>query len=427
MKHSTVFTALFLVLLSLSCTGNEEKLKVNILLVLIDTLNADHLGCYGYYRDTSPTIDSLAASGVIFRSCQAQASWTLPGMTSIYTGLSERSHHCGYYDGIIYGLDPEMPTISTILQQHGYSTAAFVRTEFMGNEFGMDKGYDSFWIAKDWYIKDTVTVDTLLNYFGNNEVSEPFLVTIHFYDPHSPYQPPSPYDTYFTSSGTIGGYDDWPIDTDLWNDPYLIAHLEALYDSEIRCADSQLSRLFQSMREMGLMDNTLVILVADHGEEFMEHGDTGHANNLYQQTIHIPLILSGPGIEPGSVILLNAGQFDVLPTVLAYLDIPVPNHVEGINLLGDIPVNRIIPSSGVVGDTSMAACLQETIKLMWFVEPDSFETYDIASDPGEMNVLPTDSLLLEEVLNYWASPSICTPTWNDSLKFVNKLQALGYL
>ncbi len=427
MKASTVFIALFLLLLSFSCTGNEENRKVNILLVLIDTLNADHLGCYGYYRDTSPTIDSLAASGVIFKSCQAQASWTLPGMTSIYTGLSERSHHCGYYDGTLYGLDPEMPTISTILQQQGYFTAAFVRTEFMGNEFGMDKGYDSFWISKEWSTKDVVTVDTLLSYFSNNEVSEPFLATIHFYDPHSPYQPPSPFDTIFTSSGTTGGLDDWPIDTNLWSDTALIEHLEALYDSEIRCTDSQLSRLFQSMREMGLMENTIVILIADHGEEFMEHGDTGHANNLYQQTIHIPLILSGPGIEPGSVISLNAGQFDVLPTVLAYLDIPIPNHIEGINLFGDIPEDRIIPSSGVVGDTSMAACLQETIKLMWFVEPDSLETYDIAADPGEMDLLPADSLLLEKVLSYWASPCICTPTCNDSLDFVNKLQALGYL
>ncbi len=427
MKPFTAFTALSLLLLSLSCTGKGESQKMNILLIIIDTLNADHLGCYGYYRDTSPTIDSLAASGVIFNSCQAQASWTLPGMTSIYTGLSERSHHCGYYDGLLYGLDPEMPTIPTILQQQGYSTAAFVRTEFMGNEFGMDKGYDSFWIAKDWFIKDTITVDTLLSYFGNNEVSEPFLATIHFYDPHSPYQPTSPYDTFFTSSGSIGGLDDWPIDTDLWNDPVLIEHLIALYDSEIRCTDNQISRLFQSMREMGLMNNTLVILVADHGEEFMEHGCTGHANNLYQQTIHIPLIFSGPGIESGSVISMNAGQFDVLPTVLAYLDIPIPNHVEGINLFGDIPEDRTIPSSGVVGDTSMAACLQETIKLMWFVEPDSVETYDIAIDPGEMNLIPTDSLLLEEVLSYWASPCICEPTQNDSLAFVNKLKALGYL
>lgn len=427
MKPSKVFTALFLMLLSLSCTGNGEKKKMNILLVLIDTLCADHLGCYGYYRDTSPTIDSLAASGVIFKSCQAQASWTLPGMTSIYTGLSERSHQCGYYNELLYGLDPEMPTISTILQQQGYSTAAFVRTEFMGSNFGLDKGYDSFWITEDGIVKDAVTVDTLLNYFSDNEVAEPFLATIHFYDPHSPYQPPSPYDTFFTSSGSIGGLDDWPIDTDLWSDPALIKHLEALYDSEIRCTDSQLSRLFQGMRKMGLMENTLVILVADHGEEFMEHGDTGHANNLYQQTIHIPLILSGPGIEPGSVVLLNAGQFDVLPTVLAYLDIPIPNHVEGINLFGDISEDRVIPSSGVVGDTAMAACLQETIKLMWFVEPDSVETYDIAVDPGEMNLLPIDSLLLEEVLTYWASPCICTPTQNDSLDIVNRLNALGYL
>ncbi len=428
MKVSIVFPALFLVLLLSSCAGDKENQQPNILLVLVDTIVADHLGCYGYYRETSPTIDSLAASGIIFMNCHAQSSWTLPGMTSIYTGLSEKSHGCGHYNNRVYGLDLEMPTIATILQNQGYSTAGFVQSEYLGNEFGMDKGYDSFWIlvSEGASAMDSVTIDTLLNYFSASEIEEPFLATIHLYDPHSPYAPPSPFDTLFEQSDSLQLY-DWPADTDLWENPVLIEHLKALYDSEIRWTDSQLSRLLHSMREMNLLDNTLVILVADHGEEFMEHGSTGHASNLYQETIHVPLIMSGPGIEPETIISQNVGQLDVLPTVLDYLNIPVPDHVEGISLLGTIPADRIIPSSGIVFGTASAVCLQESMKVMWFVQPDSSETFNLLVDPGERTLLPTDSLLLEEVLSYWAWPCVCTPTQNDSIHMIDKLREIGYI
>ncbi len=212
------------------------------------------------------------------------------------------------------------------------------------------------------------------------------------------------------------------------NDPVLIEHMTAMYDSEIRWTDSQLSRLFHGMREMDLTDNTLFILIADHGEEFMQHGDWGHAHNLYQQALHIPLILTGPGIEPGTVISQNVGQYDVLPTVLKYLDIPVPDHVEGVNILEEFSSDRVIPSSGVNADTASAACLQNSSKVIWFVEPDSSETFNLADDPGELNRLTTDSLLLEEVLEYWAWPCICTPTQNeDALIEMRRLIDLGYI
>ena len=428
MKTGMIFPALFFLLL-FSCSGEGEHQRLNVLLILVDTVTADHLGCYGYYRNTSPTIDSLAASGMIFMNCLAQSSWTLPGMVSIYTGLSERSHRCGHYNNILYSLDLEMPTVSTILQKQGYSTAGFVQSEFLGSDFGMEKGYDSFWIrvSEGEAAMDSVTVDTLLSYFSHNEITEPFLATIHFYDPHSPYKPPIPFDTLFESSG-IGGLDDRPADSVRWNDPAVVEHLEAMYDSEIRWTDNQLSRLFQNMREMGLLDNTLVIFIADHGEEFMEHGHTGHANNLYQETIHIPLIISGPGIEPGTVVLQNVGQFDVLPTILNYLNIPVPDHVEGINLFGAIPNDRIIPSSGVVFGADAATCLRESKKVMWFVESDSSETFDLLTDRSETNPLPIDSVLLGEVLGYWAWPCICTPICHfDSLAMSNKLRDLGYI
>ncbi len=425
MKTSNLCAVLVLFLLVLSCADTEDQ-EVNIVLIIIDTLNADHLGCFGYYRDTSPVIDSLAASGILFTNCQAQAPWTLPGMASIFTGLAERSHGCSHYNGLSHGLDPEMPTLTTILKEQGYSTAALVNVGYLGEPFGITKGNDYFWINEDGSDNADITVDTLLDYFSSNEIPEPFFATIHLFDPHLPYDPPSPFDTLFKHSGT-NGVTEWP-EIELCFDPVIIEHMTAMYDSEIRWTDSQLSRLFAGMREMGLADNTLFILIADHGEEFMQHGDWGHAHNLYQQALHIPLILTGPGIEPGTVTPQNVGQYDLLPTVLEYLGIPVPGHVEGINILGEIPLDRVIPSSGVMADTSSAACLQGSMKVLWFVEPDSSETFNLADDPGEMNMLTTDSLLLNEVLSYWAWPCICIPTTNEEAQIeMKRLEGLGYI
>ncbi len=406
---------------------SEEEQEMNVLLILIDTMSADHLGCYGYDRNTSPTIDSLAASGMLFANCQAQAPWTLPSMVTICTGLSERSHRCSHYDGFSHGLDPEMPTLASILQERGYHTAAFVNNGYLGEIFGLERGYHDFWISEvDGGADAGVTVDTLLSYLSGTSVSEPFLVTVHFFDPHLPYAPPSPYDTLFTSAGT-DGMTEWPV-LEQCTDSSVIQHMAALYDSEIRWTDSQLSRLLAGMREMDMTDNTLLVLVSDHGEEFMEHGDWGHAHNLYQQALHVPLILSGPGIEPGSVVPQNVGQFDVMPTILGLLHLPVPDHVDGIDLFGGIPEDRMIPSSGVLAETTSVSCLQESRKVIWFIEPDSSETYDLSADPGELSILPFDSLLLGEVMGYWAWPSKCTPTENEeAIISARRLQDLGYI
>ncbi len=429
MKPSLFILLLAFGLLSISCSRTKEEHRVNVLLVLIDTINADHLGCYGYNRDTSPTIDSISNSGVRFENCNAQSSWTLPGMASIYTGLTERSHRCGHYDDMIFGLDPEVPTIAMILQQNEYSTAGFVQSSYLGEEFHMEKGFDSFWISVTHgeSAMDSVTVDTVLSYCNSIDLSEPFLLTVHLYDPHSPYEPPAPFDTLFKRSGANGLF-DWPMQESLRSDPVIIEHLEAMYDSEIRWTDNQLSRLLAGLRELNLLDNTIVILVADHGEEFMEHGSTGHAANFYQQTTHVPLIISGPNIEPGTVITSNVGQFDVLPTIMNYLNLPVPPHVEGIDILGTIPDNRLIPSSGIVFGTTSAACVRESMKVMWFPEADSSETFNLAEDPGEENLLATDIFLLDEVQSYWAWPCICTPTQSDSMQLaIKQLEELGYI
>lgn len=419
-----LFSLIPLLFLFLSC--GQEKPPPNVVLLLIDTVNADHLGSWGYFRNTSPHIDSLASSGIRFANCQAQAPWTLPGMATILTGLTEKSHGCNNYRGYSHGLDPELPTLAVLLSEAGYRTAAFINIGYLGPEFGLDRGYESLWTGPDSMDTAGTTMDTVISFMAALDYDRPFMLTVHLFDPHLPYDPPAPFDTVFKSTGA-SGQTEWP-SMELSTYPVVIDHMTAMYDSELLWTDSQLERLFSFLRSQGLAENTLVVLVADHGEEFMEHGDWGHAHNLYQQSLHVPLIITGPGIPPDSVVDRFVGQFDVLPTVLDRLDLPVPDHVEGTSLLGTCREDRVFPSSGALGDTSSAACVRAGEKVLWFVETDSVESYDLVSDPGETVILPVDSVLLEEVQSYWAWPCICNPTEFENTRIeLRRLEDLGYV
>ncbi len=426
LKNIKIVLLIFLLLNAFSCNATKEA-QPNIVLIIVDTLSAKHLSCYGYARNTSPTIDSLAQTGILFENCQAQAPWTLPGMASIFTGLSEKSHGCNNYNGFSHGLDPEIPTITTILKENGYSTAAAVNVGYLGEVFGIIRGFDFFNINEDGLDNAAITVDIVLNHLKTVDSDKPFFLTMHLFDPHLPYDSPAPFNTLYSRERENGSF-EWPPISEC-SEPLLIEFMTAKYDSEINWTDSQLSIFFAGMHELELTENTIFILTADHGEEFMQHGNWGHAHNLYQQALHVPLIITGHGIDSGVRISENVGQFDILPTILTLLSIDLPVEVEGVNLLANLPTDRVIPSSGALGtDIHSATCIQANKKVLWFVEPDSSETYDIRLDPGEMNQLETDSLLLEEVMNYWAWPCICFPTSNEESRIEQKrLQDLGYI
>ena len=201
-----------------------------------------------------------------------------------------------------------------------------------------------------------------------------------------------------------------------------------LYDGEIRWTDSQLSRLFAGLRERNLADNLVIILTADHGEEFLEHGDWGHGTNLYQNSLHVPLIITGPGIPAGVIDSTTAAQIDILPTILTFADIPIPERAEGLNVFGDIPLDRPVYSSGIISDTLSASVVADRDKVIWYPFDDSSEMFDLRTDPVEMTPVETDSLLLNKVLDYWAWPCLWNPLVNDlSLMEQQRLRDLGYI
>lgn len=416
-----------IILIGFGCGGQRQS---NVVLIIVDTLAADHLSSYGYHRGTSPAIDSLAEEGVLFANAQAQAPWTLPSMATIYTGLSVRSHGCTYRDGIAWGLDPEMPTLPEYLHDGGYATAAFVNINYLGPLYGMAKGFDVFSMSEDaGHGRAAETVDETIAWMESERFEEPFLLVFHVFDPHLPYEPPAPYDTLYCPEG-LDGHTEWRTDSSgQWYSEQR-QHMVDLYDSEIRWTDGQIGRLLGEMRTRGLDDRTLIVLTADHGEEFLEHGDWGHGPNLYQHAMHIPLIIVGPDIDAytdSSVV----GQYDILPTVLDYCGVEIPEHAEGVSLLEPSGLEvRAVPSSGVFadGDSLQAAVRVGNEKVIWSPVSDRSEQFDLGTDPGELSPLPADSALLQRVLSYWATPRICEPTDLERREVQERrLRDLGYI
>jgi len=429
MSNRRIFNSLTVCLTILFIfSGCNKDSRPSILLIVIDTLAADHMSCYGYHRDTSPSMDSLASSGRIWLNMQAQAPWTLPAMTSILTGLTVRTHGCRHYDDASYGLDPLLPTLATILREEGYRTATFVNINYLDVEtFGLSRDFEHFCYHDEGHGRARLTVDSLFAWLDGDTCKEPFFVFFHLFDPHLPYDPPEGFDTCYEPMGTAG-ITKWKLNALGECYPMQTTHLVNLYDGEIKWTDSQLGRLFAGLRERDLSDNLIIILTADHGEEFLQHDDWGHGSNLYQHVLHVPLIMAGPGIPEGTADSTTVGQIDILPTILTFAAVPVPESAEGLNLFGEIPHDRPVYSSGVFADSACAAVVAEHDKIIWSPVDDSSEMFDLENDPAEMNPLDIDSLLLDRLLEYWAWPCLWEPTKNElTLLQLKQLRDLGYI
>ena len=300
----------FAFLMGLAAAGapTEAPARPSVILVTLDTTRADHLGCYGAARAATPTIDALARSGVRFTQALSPAPLTLPAHTSLMSGRVPRRH--GVRDNVGFKLDGKIPLLAERLRAAGYTTAAFVSSAVLDREGGLDRGfatYDDNVRVGDRQAFDyeeraaSQTVDALMPHLA--ELKTPFFLWVHFYDPHFPYVPPEPYATRFK---------DRP------------------YDGEIAFVDAQLGRIMEVFKRKG---TTLYVAVAgDHGESLGEHGEDGHGVFLYEATQHVPLILNGPGIPPGSTVDAAVGLVDVAPTLLDLLKLPALPDTDGRSL-----------------------------------------------------------------------------------------------
>ena len=329
--------------------------RPNIILVSIDSLRPANLSCYGYERPTSPFIDRLAEEGVRFESAVSTTSWTLPAHAALFTGLYDSTH--GLVDNGL-ALSGEHWTLAELLQREGYETAGFYGGPYLHPVFGMGQGFDAYQSCmtttpdsatgaqvrqgarshRDVSHMDVTgprTRDEVRRWARDRDSQEPYFLFLHLWDVHYDFKPPPPYDRMFDPDyqGDISGrlMADGRIKADM--DPRDLQHLLALYDGEIRFTDQILGEIFEELGGRGMLENTLVVITSDHGEEFFEHGNKGHNKTLFDEVLKIPLIAHWPGeLEGGHVIPDQVRLIDLMPTLLHFAGHRGPLAVQGRNL-----------------------------------------------------------------------------------------------
>jgi arylsulfatase len=304
-------------------------------LVSIDTLRADMLGCYGYARPTSPALDALAARGVLFERAFSPAPWTLPAHTSLLTGL-QPSRHGVVSHGV--ALAAGIPTLAEVLEARGFFTAGIVNSHNLGDRYGLHRGYASYdYVLEQERRVAPSQVEALALRWLERDPPEPFFLFLHFYDVHSDYRALPRYGRLFARAY------DGPVDGstqqlrrvrrgELELGPGAAGRLADLYAAGIRQMDDGLARLLASLDEHGLLDDTLLVVTSDHGEEFLEHGGVLHGRTQFDEVLRVPLVLSGPGLPRGRRVSEPVSLIDVLPTVLALLGVPAPEDLDGLDL-----------------------------------------------------------------------------------------------
>jgi arylsulfatase A-like enzyme len=382
-----------------------------VILISIDALRADHLGCYGYQRETSPSIDRFSQDAVLFGNCMVQGTSTLISHASLFTSLIPLHHGASFRYKI--GLPEEAQTIAEILRENGYTTISFNDGGQISDKFGMGQGFDLYESRpenKD--IKDLnfrSIVDKSISWMEKN-ADKKFFMFLHTYETHQPLTPKQEYLNLFESDyeGSLG-----PIITnELIRKLYLgeiqlddedKKHIINAYDAEVRSVDDAFGILTDFMKETNLYDNTIIILTSDHGEEYDEHGKIGmHAHSLFNELLHVPFIMKlGSSKLAGESVDTPVGSIDISPTILDILRMPGFDIAEGISLLslmigkdkvreGFLFAQRDHPQEYT--DPKFWAIMNERWKLY------NNRLYDLKNDPGEYVDVSEDHPELKESL-----------------------------
>jgi choline-sulfatase len=384
MSDSSIPRALLALLIAAGCGACDSGGRLaepgsasgmNVLIVTIDTLRADRLGCYGHAGARTPTIDALAAQGLLFEQATTVSPITLPSHASIFTGLAVPNH--GVHHNGLFRLEPDKTTLAERFSAAGYDTAAFVSAFVLDRRYGLDQGFadydDRFEETHDpgpgSYPErpaDAVTTRATgwLAARAEAQRDNPFFAWIHYYDPHGPYEPPAPYSEEFST---------------------------APYDGEIAFVDHELSRVVEALREFGVLDDTLILITSDHGEGLGEHDEATHADLIYDSTMRVPWILSNPKLFPKGKLVRDrlAATIDVAPTIAALTSLEPAGTVDGID----------ITASPVRGRTVYLETLAPLLDYGWaplyglrridgkFIQAPAPEYYDLITDPSETNNL----------------------------------------
>ena len=429
-----------------------RQTRPNVLFIVIDTLRADHLGCYGYGRPTSANIDRLAAQGVLFEQCEAPASWTFPSVMSMFTGLLPVVHGCVEGHEV---LSTAIPTLPERFRKKGYFCGAIISNPQLYARFGFGRGFDpyddySLFMESDLNtllgdedeqmqpVTETVTgaavTDRALRLLEKARRSgQPWFLFIVYFDPHASYVPPPPYHRKFDRDyrGAIDGRGVQsfqhapPVGRDL-------QHLIARYDGEIDYTDQQVGRLLAGLDDASDPSQTLVILVSDHDEAFADHGVLLHGNNAYREEVHVPMIWRWPGVLPaGRRVVGSVSAMDIPATLNEVLKFDDFAPDQGRSLWpamvgGSRGVQRPIVSQRAFGAEDHVALTDGDMRLhAIFAESPaevgaSFELYELAADPFEqINVLDRHRQRADQIKQSLVG------IWSDSIRTHASYQRLG--
>lgn len=408
-----LLVAPLLILTSCQSTRNEAAApaprRLNVVLVTIDTLRPDRLGCYGYANIETPNLDRLAQRGVLFENAVAQAPLTAPSHASMMTGLDPTAHTVRDTGG--FALPASHPTLATILQQRGWDTAAFVGSSVLKKRFGLNRGFRVYddEMGANRERRAGEVVDRAIRWL-DSQSGRPFFLWVHVYDPHLPYDPPSPF---------AGKYRGRP------------------YDGEIAYTDQQLGRLFQAVAGKSRPENTLLAVLSDHGESFSEHGEYAHGVFLYDTTLRIAFLMAGPGVPAGVRVKQQARTIDLLPTVLELSGVKRPPAAQGASLVPAF-AGKELPAT-----YSYAETLFPKINMGWaelrgvrtnrwkYIRAPKPELYDLIRDPAEtINVAashPAEVRELETRLAAISASAEKVTTAAADPRTMEQLRSLGYL
>ena len=456
-------TVLLMMTLILTGCGTEPKEDlfaledVNVLMIVIDTLGTGHLGTWTQGLDTSPNIDALAAGGIRFSRASSTAPWTQPAVASLMTGLTPSRH------GVLHLFD-KLPednlTLAEALAARGFKTAGVVSHFLINRDQGFGQGFEVYTDAsvKGHEVSSPKVTRTAISELRRLQ-DERFFLFVHYFDPHSEYLHHPEYDR---TSWYQGSALQWKRDILALREKRHgmssrdIEFLRGLYREEIAFTDHHLGLLMAQLKNLGLEDNTLVILTADHGEEFMEHGWIGHTRFLYDTLLHVPLIFSLPGkLKPGTVeepVSLN----DLMPTLLAMSNLsPEDPGGDGRSLrpfLSGAPgkgghplyseVSFLAPPKerGTIvaeKEAFMAAVSSDHWKLIHDLDRQEWSLFNRSTDPGEMNNLFSEShplvRQLQPLLLEWEEGK--TEKWGRNFEGIKqmseedrkRLRSLGYV
>lgn len=318
-----------------------RKAPLNVVLISLDTLRADHVGTYGYARPVSPAIDALAADGAVFENVFSTASWTIPAHVSMFTGLNGVRHRVYDERG---RMDPRTVTLAEKMREKGFATHAITAGGFVSATFGFAKGFDEYHMEK-WGFEDSTEAEKTgreAAQWIEKNTDRPFFLLLHTYQIHLPYKSPEPYRSMFLGPSPRWTFFDLGRDGGGREGIYKTfseadrENIIGLYDAGIRYTDETLIKpVVEALRRLGLYDRTLIIVTADHGEEFFEHGGWNHTHGVYNEAIRVPLVLKMPDSKyKGRRIAPFVRLIDLMPTVLDLFGIPTEElKLDGSSLL----------------------------------------------------------------------------------------------